>query len=738
MKTRQTIAAMLLAAVGIWSCQQEAFQEEEMLEKDVKEGVVNEPASFKQMSVTALWQSNETRTSVYHDNDAGRYSFLWEPGDAISLVEVDPSVTEGNVAQTAQSNTLSEQCSTARFSMALEDREAGGHLYYTAYYPVSAMPKGKSASWANGAISLPLVLPATQRPGADSFDGAADLLVSVQTEQEKRPEELELQFERIGTVLKLVVTGLPAETSLRGGTLNLGYDSVGEILYNANADTHEATSVALQKNISFEYDQPLAVQGGSATIWLRVLSGVADDHVSLVLNAETAGDLVTYTRNINLMQRRASIKFKEGGVTTFSVAFDPNSVIQLIDQTSVPKLYINTQDGAAIANRVDWIQTKVKIIGDNDAVILNLNKYTDAKIRGRGNTTWSYPKKPYYLKLDKKNNLLGKSQSKKYILLANWMDRTNLRNAVAFEAARLTSMEWAPGGMFVELYLNESYNGLYYLCEKIEGESGRLNLADGDFLYTFDISNSNEWHFNIDYGYKPNSKEYGLPVEIKYPDRDDYNETDWNTFINNEAKPSFTTLNNAIHSQDIASTVDLASFCDWYLVHELCVNEEPKHPKSCYMYRKSEKFYAGPVWDFDWGTFIPTPQGTGLLPTIKNSLFYGGGDYKGLFQNPEFVRVLKERWADLKPKFDTLGNYIDVQAALIETAEAANHEMWPIQRIKNPATGQYYTNPSWDAVHANGDQDMDFKPAVNRMKGAITDRISQINKAIQDLKVPSE
>lgn len=732
MKTRQTIAAMLLAAVGIWSCQQEAFQEEEMQKKDVKEGVVNEPAPLKQMSVTALWQSDETRTSVYHDDEAHQYSFLWEPGDAISLVEVDPSVTEGNMAQTAQSNTLSEQCSRARFSVALEDRGAGGHLYYTAYYPVSAMPEGKSASWANGAISLPLVLPATQRPGADSFDGAADLLVSVQTEQEKRPEKLELQFERIGTVLKLVVTGLPAETSLLGGTLNLGYDSVGEILYNA-ADTHEATSVALQKSISFEYDQPLAVQGGSATIWLRVFSGVADCQVSLVLNAETAGNPVTYTRNINLMQRRASIKFKEGGVTTFSMGFDPNSVIQLIDQTSIPKLYINTEtaiSGPDNQGNFPWSQTKVKITGDNDAVILDLNKYTDAKIRGRGNTTWSFPKKPYYLKLDKKNNLLGKSQSKKYILLANWMDRTNLRNAVAFEAARLTSMEWAPGGMFVELYLNGSYNGLYYLCEKIEGESGRLNLADGDFLYTFDISNSNEWHFNIDYGYRPNTGTTGLPVEIKYPDPDDYatKPNEWAQLKSNAAA-SFTDLDTAIKSENIASTVDLDSFCDWYLVHELCVNEEPKHPKSCYMYRKSGKFYAGPVWDFDWGTFIPTPNETGLLPTIKNSLFYGGGSYTGLFQNPVFVRVLTERWAVLMPQFKTLGDFIDAQADWIRSSEATNHALWPIEK------GHGY---SGGAITANGDQTLSFQAAVNRMKNAISERISEIDSAIQALQVPSE
>lgn len=712
---KKNLFAILLAVTGLVACQREALQEVEVAPPSVSVPV-------KQMNVNASWGSDATRTSISPDDAAGKFVFQWEAGDAIHLVEADPSVT-GDEIQDTESAPLAGPGETGRFSMELSDRGAGGQLYYTAHYPVSAMPKGKSASWENGALSLPLVLPATQHPGADSFDGAADLLVSLQSAQEERPEELDLQFKRIGTVLKLVVTGLPAESSVLGGTLNLGYDSVGEILYNAK--TREATSVDLQKSIAFECDQPLAVQGSSVTIWLRVFSGVADGQVSLVLQAEVAGNPVTYTRNINLMQRRASIKFKEGGVTTFSVGLDPDSMIQLIDQTSVPKLYINTEGGAAITSKTEWTRTKVKIRGDNDAVILDLNKFTDAQIRGRGNTTWSFPKKPYYLKFDKKQNLFSTPQkSKKYILLANWMDRTNLRNAVAFEAARRTSMEWAPKGMFVNLVLNGSNQGLYYLVEKIEAEAGRLGLQEGDFLYTFDTSDPDEKHFTIDYGYRPFRGITGLPVEIKYPDPDDYNETDWNTLINDQAIPSFTTLNTAMTSQDIASTVDLASFCDWYLVHELCVNEEPKHPKSCYMYRKSGKFYAGPVWDFDWGTFIPTPNEKGLLPTIKNSLFYGGGDYTGLFQNPAFVRVLKERWADLKPKFETLGNFIDTQADWIRSSEETNHALWPIE------TGHGY---SGGAITANGDQTLGFQAAVNRMKNAITERINEINTAIRNL-----
>lgn len=746
MKTRQTIAAMLLAAVGIWSCQQEAFQEEIMQEKDVKEGVVNEPAPLKPVSVTAHWQSDETRTSVYHDDDAHQYSFLWEPGDAISLVEVDPSVTDGNMAQTAQSEPLSEQCSTARFSLALENRAAGDNLHYVAYYPAA---EGKSVGWdaTGSSVQLPLTLPLVQSPVAVSFDGAADLLVSHQVDLNARPEHIELSFERVGTVLKLVVTGIEAGTKILGGTLDLGYDCGGEILYDAVKKTWSATATGKKIEFSYvEYDKetgeipetevrkPVVVNDGSLTVWLRVLPGQAKDWIKLSLDTISKKNKYGSSyRDIDLVYRNASINFREGGVTTFSVNLqNPNVVLSSL--TSVPKLYI----GAAfnvINSKTEWVTTTATFVNGDGTV---LYEDGEASIRGRGNTTWTYPKKPYYLKLNKEKKKVNmfdtKAKSRKYILLANWMDRTNLRNAVAFEAARRTSIKWTPKGEFVDLYLNGEHKGLYYLVEKIEAEEGRLDLKYNtnrqDFLYTFDISDPNETHFTISYGYRPNSRTPGLPVEIKFPDPDDYEETGWNE-VKSVANTSFDALNTAIHSQDIETTVDLASFCDWYLVHELCVNEEPKHPKSCYIYRENGMFYAGPIWDFDWGTFIPTPNATGLLPTIKNSLFYGGGSYTGLFQNPKFVQTLKECWTDLKPKFQTLGNYIDTQATWIQNAEAINHNMWPIVTGNDPFTNKPYTS---SAVTANGDQNMSFTDAVTRMKDAIDERIREIDTAIGNLQ----
>lgn len=745
MKTRLSIVGMLLALAGIWSCQQELFQEE-MLEpeKETKEEKVDEPTPLKQVFVNALWKSDETRTSVYHDDEARQYSFLWEKGDSISLVEVDPSVT-GDIVQSVQSKPLSEPCKTARFSMELSDREAGDHLHYVAYYPAAAMPEGKAAGWdeTGSTVKLPLTLPLLQRPETESFDGAADLLVSLQEDLDARPEDFDLTFKRVGTVLKLVVTGLEEGTKIMGGTLDLGYDCSGEILYDAKTRTWSKTETG--KQIEFCYatkndetgeveGTPLEALNGSATIWLRVLAGKADDWVTLSINTLTLSDkgkikINTVTRDIDLKRRGATINFKEGGVTTFSATLTSPEVILPSTLTSVPKLYIGAKV-SDIKDKTTWITTKATFVNRDDGKVLY--EESTATIRGRGNTTWtSFPKKPYYLKFDKKQNLLGKSKSKKYILLANWMDRTNLRNAVAFEAARRTSMEWVPSGMFVELYLNDQYNGLYYLCEKIEVEDGRLNPKTVDYLFTMDMSDTSEWHFKVDYGYRPNHQYADcafdeIPVEVKHPEAED-NESaeDFKERITADAKPKIEDFAQQIAAKNSAAVANLDSFCDWFLVHSLCTNVEPNHPKSCYMYRKSDgKMYAGPVWDFDWGTFVLGK--TGFL--IEDCLFYGKNTtYQGFFKDRVFVDNLVARWDALKPEFQTLGAYVDAQAAFIKPVEGANHSKWPI------FSGNGGTSvPS--AVTANGDQNMSFTNAKNRMKNAIAERITAIDNAVNSLR----
>lgn len=126
---------------------------------------------------------------------------------------------------------------------------------------------------------------------------------------------------------------------------------------------------------------------------------------------------------------------------------------------------------------------KVKIKTNKNKAYLIVDSYDlgTAGIRGRGHSSWGQPKKPYNVKFDKKQSPLGMSKSKHWILLANaYYDRTQLHNATAFEMARLVGFDWGLEGRFVELILNGTHKGLYYLCEKIRAEKDKINIHSMD------------------------------------------------------------------------------------------------------------------------------------------------------------------------------------------------------------------------------------------------------------------
>ena len=60
------------------------------------------------------------------------------------------------------------------------------------------------------------------------------------------------------------------------------------------------------------------------------------------------------------------------------------------------------------------------------------------------------------------------------------MDRTLLRNHVAFQIAMSTDMDWVPHGKFVDVVLNGKHIGNYYLCEQIKIDKNRVDINKAD------------------------------------------------------------------------------------------------------------------------------------------------------------------------------------------------------------------------------------------------------------------
>lgn len=378
-------------------------------------------------------------------------------------------------------------------------------------------------------------------------------------------------------------------------------------------------------------------------------------------------------------------------------------------QINLPQVFIRTPNSAEIVSKTEWMEGASITITLPDGTKDYESK--DLQIRGRGNTTWSYPKKPYALKLDSKAEILGMPKHKRWVLLANWMDRTLMRNDVAFQIARQTGLAWTPRGQFVELYLNGKHMGNYYLCEQIKIDKNRVNINE---MKTTDIEGDNltggylmELDVYFDEVNKFHSTIKKLPYMFKDPDEEVLQPEQYQymkDFINKFESTLY--ADDWLKKREYVNYIDIDSFIDFLFVFELSSNGEPGWPKSCYMYKdKLGKLTAGPIWDFDWGTFIP---GNSFLN--KEALYYDR-----LLKDPIFVSTLKSRWAMFKPKFETIPSYISTTANTLKASDKINITLWPITMAEN------------------GDEKMTFEQAIDRMIGAYQGKLAWLDKLINEL-----
>ena len=371
------------------------------------------------------------------------------------------------------------------------------------------------------------------------------------------------------------------------------------------------------------------------------------------------------------------------------------------DATSddLPQLHITTPQKAAVQSKTEWMDgAKVSLVSVD-------GKETDlgeSKIKGRGNSTWSYPKKPYTLKLENEASPLGMPSGKRWNLLANYIDRTDMRNAVAFEVAHRTkSLEWTPHGEFVELYLNSVWMGNYYLCEHIKIDKNRLNLHKGGYVLELDVYFDEEFKFKSDL--------LGLPVQVKDWKGDDMTEKRLE-----EIRAEFNGIEALLVSDDRAENgwqdyLDMDTFIDWWFVYELVQCGEPGHPKSSYMYRdKGGKLKAGPVWDFDWGTF--TSDNVKKFRD-KKAIFYSY-----LFKDPSFVKRVKEKWNESKNDFRSVTEFIDKTEKQIKSSVNLDKGRWKM------------------TTTINGDESMSFEKAVATLKENYIKHWEWMDKQIAELK----
>lgn len=355
------------------------------------------------------------------------------------------------------------------------------------------------------------------------------------------------------------------------------------------------------------------------------------------------------------------------------------SDIVSVAYTALPTLYINTPGGVEIASKEEWVKNASLFIAGAEDESWNSGEIVTS-IRGRGNSTWSLPKKPYALKLKTARGIMGMPEHKRWVLLANYWDGSFMRNVVAFYFSRLFEFDWTPHGQFVDLVLNGKYNGLYWLGEAIKVDKNRVDINDGnqdmtdgedkDYLIEIDIFFDEILKFRSGIRDLP----YMIRNEDWMVDKNDAITTGGaarlerlQTKINDLEKqlyPDFTVVSDtndcSAPDESYADTIDIDSWIKFWFVNEITDNWDSGNPRSCFFTFDSTNniFKAGPVWDFDTAS-------SNRAPTCRlTEATY----YNALFKSPAFTARTKELWneysgrIDFEPEIETVRSRIGVAA----------------------------------------------------------------------------
>ena len=388
---------------------------------------------------------------------------------------------------------------------------------------------------------------------------------------------------------------------------------------------------------------------------------------------------------------------------------------------NIPVMIIETPNKEPIDSRDYRVEGCLMVQVDDDGTIDTLGT---AGIKGRGNWLWTQSdKKSYNIKLEKKKSVMGMNKSKHWNLISNaLLDRTQLHNAVALKIANLTDYKWTPKGGFCELLLNGDHLGLYYLCEKIRVEKGKIDIKEigandlsGEALtggYMIESTIFPEEAEGIYFSTKLYNTSGGYPLywfydvpegdEVEIPQvQQDYlmerlNHLEY--LLSNE---------DSLLSHKYNAYLDIESLINWFLIEEVTQNEEASRSKNVRIYkdRGDEHFYIGPPWDFDAWSFGYANYNRWL--TKEEALYL-----PRLFKDPLFVHRVKEKWNIYKPIWENEGlRYLEEQYKRIYKSAKRNDSMWP----------------EW---HGNYSK-MTFEKAVEEMHNALIYRIKWMDERIQ-------
>lgn len=416
------------------------------------------------------------------------------------------------------------------------------------------------------------------------------------------------------------------------------------------------------------------------------------------------------------------------------------SDVVVVAYTGLPILYLNTDLPIEDITKEEYVFGKMELVyesGEKFSYTFKKEKDGEKKegVKGRGNSSWAMPKKGYSIKFDKKQSLFGLPASKKWCIIANYADKTLLRNKLASVLGNdIFNSEWNPSFISVDVVWNGEYQGNYLFCERNVIGAGRIDIQDiSDFSEKDFVDQNKDGVVDLyDGGFvleidKRQDAEFAFittkGVYITLKDPDEVSEE-----MQNHVRGIVQNAEDVLYSADFADPqngwrkyFDEESAIDWYIIHVFAPNPDLNYA-SIYRYfdPEDQKIHFGPIWDFDLG--FGNRSANGSIPKWEQtSGWYDNTWIKRMLLDSTFVAKMKNRWKVHKSELENAINerFQSLADANRFSAEC-NFMKWKILGV--------YVNPN----NIGAEDRKTYQSEIDYMVNYMQDRFAWLNKAFEN------
>lgn len=493
------------------------------------------------------------------------------------------------------------------------------------------------------------------------------------------------------------------------------------------ATDKEMTSFSLKKSknsglvndIVFKYDEQTRT---FSAMYLKWIDG--EEPEMLVPTFETDGESVQ-VNGMDVVSDKTAISFAEDFTVTV-VAEDGSSadynIIFNCPQINTELPVLHMKPDYLISSKDNYVDTYIQLY-DKTPESTGEGWWDSAEkgkieMRGRGNSTWGLPKKPFRMKFTEKFSPIGLNHAKEksWVILAQDMDKSLLRTHLAFEYSRILfnaadnyhhekAVLFTPCSRFINVYLTGDYYdsstgrtrymdgeylGVYQMSDQVQRADGRIavdKLKASDGADPEKITGGYVIEADLHEGNHYTSK--GIKLTYKYPEDDDFDQAqyDYITDFINQAEAALYGSNYKDPENGWRKYFDEKTLADFIIVKEFVGDLDGY--TSTYMYKRRgyDKLFFGPIWDCDkgWNNDKRVPHweyqpleslmiyaGFWMPPYVSNDWFHR------LWTDETFRAFVAKRWADKKEELKAVTSKVlaEVPADMAKAIEA-NFEVWP-------------------------------------------------------------